>query len=89
LGKEDYPTAYKIARKSVTPKKMTPTPERIGLADRHGQEIKQRDLALAELMATRANDATKGKDAAIIDTLARIRLYRARKKRRSRCKKRR
>ncbi len=31
------------------------------------------------MMATRANDATKGKDAAIIDTLARIRFMQGKK----------
>jgi len=34
--------------------------------------LEKRDLALAEKMAVRANEATKGKEPAILDTLARV-----------------
>jgi len=74
LGKQDYPAAYKVAA---------------GLSDAHkdnaqfqnglawqiltDKSIKDRDLILAEKIATRAKDASESKDAAILDTLARAR----------------
>ena len=80
LGKEDYPTAYKIAAKISDAKKDdAQLQNELAWQIATDKKIKQRDLALAEMMATRANDATKGKDAAIIDTLARIRFIQGKK----------
>ena len=80
LGKEDYPTAYKIAAKISDAKKDdAQLQNELAWQIATDKKIKQRDLALAEMMATRANDATKGKDAAIIDTLARIRFLQGKK----------
>ena len=80
LGKEDYPTAYKIAAKISDAKKDdAQLQNQLAWQIATDKKIKQRDLALAEMMATRANDATKGKDAAIIDTLARIRFMQGKK----------
>ena len=41
--------------------------------------IEQRDLALAETIATRAHEAAKGEDAGIADTLARVLFLRGKK----------
>ena len=43
------------------------------------KSIKQRDLALAEKIAMRANDAAQGKDANVLDTLARARFMQGKK----------
>ena len=36
------------------------------------RDLKKRDLALAEKIAERANQAARGKDANVLDTLARV-----------------
>jgi hypothetical protein len=41
--------------------------------------ISQRDLSLAETIATRANEAARGKEAYILDTLARVLFLRGKK----------
>ena len=73
LGKKDYKSAYKVMEELSDKKK-----ENAGLQNQMAWDIatreglEKRDLNLAEKMATRAVDASKGKDAAILDTLARV-----------------
>jgi hypothetical protein len=43
------------------------------------RRIKERDLALAETLAKRANDATKGENPMILDTLARVKFMQGNK----------
>lgn len=72
LGKEDYPSAYKLAEKiSDTHKDDASVQNELAWQILTDKNIKQRDLALAEKIAMRANDAAHGKDANILDTLAR------------------
>jgi hypothetical protein len=42
-------------------------------------EIKKRDLKLAETLANRANEGSKGKDPGILDTVARIKYMQGQK----------
>jgi len=73
IGKEDYPGAYKLAGKISDANKDNPMLQNeLAWKIATDKSIKKRDLNLAEKMANRANDATKGKDAAILDTLARV-----------------
>ena len=73
LGREDYPAAYKMATKISDANKDNPMLQN-DLAWRIATDdgIKQRDLAVAETIAKRANDASGGKDPGILDTLARV-----------------
>jgi hypothetical protein len=73
IGKEEYPAAYRLAAKvSDTHKDNAGLQNDLAWQIATDKAIKQRDLALAETMATRANEAAKGQDAAILDTLARV-----------------
>jgi thiol-disulfide isomerase/thioredoxin len=73
LGRKDYAGAYKLAGAL-----SDAHPDNAGLqnelawfiADQPGLE--KRDLALAEKMAGRANEATQGKEPGVLDTLARV-----------------
>jgi len=80
LGKEDYPAAYALASKiSDAHKDDAMRQNKLAWQILTDKNIKQRDLALAEKIAVRANDAAKGKDANIIDTLARARFMQGKK----------
>jgi len=73
LQKEDFPAAFKAARQFSDANKgeaMLQNQIAWDLATRPG--IKERDMEVLNLIATRANDAAQGKDAAILDTLARV-----------------
>jgi len=81
LGKKDYPAAYKLASElsdSHQDNAMMQNQLAWDIATKDG--IEQRDLKLAEKIATRANDAAKGKDPAILDTLARVLFMNGKKK---------
>jgi len=72
FGKEDYPAAYKIASKmSEENKGNFRLQNELAWRIMMDKSLKERDLALAETCATRANDATEWKVPAILDTLAR------------------
>jgi thiol-disulfide isomerase/thioredoxin len=80
FGKEDYAAAYKLARKQSDAHKgdamfQNQLAWRI-VAD---ENIKERDLAVAELCATRANDASQAKDPTILDTVARVKFMQGQK----------
>jgi thiol-disulfide isomerase/thioredoxin len=73
LGKEDYPAAYKLAANiSETHPENAMLQNELAWQIATGEGIKERDLNVAETIAHRANDAAKGQDAGILDTLARV-----------------
>ncbi len=73
MGKGDYQKAYAVAEKiSDANKDEAMLQNDLAWQIATGEGIKDRDLKLAEKFANRANDAAKGKDPAIIDTLARV-----------------
>lgn len=73
LGRKDYPGAYKLAGAI-----SDAHPENAGLQNELAWAIatqpglEKRDLALAEKLAGRANQATQGKEPGVLDTLARV-----------------
>jgi len=80
FGKKDYPEAYKLAAHvSETHKDDPELQNELAWRIATDKTIEQRDLALAETIATRANEAAKGKEAAILDTLARIQFMQGKK----------
>jgi thiol-disulfide isomerase/thioredoxin len=73
IGKKDYPAAYKIAEQlSDGHKDEAMLQNDIAWQIATDPKIEQRDLKLAEKIATRANDASKGQNPAVLDTLARV-----------------
>ena len=73
VGKKDYPAAYKLASKmSDAHPDNAMLQNQLAWQIATDEAIAERDLALARKIATRANEAAKGKDAAILDTLARV-----------------
>jgi len=80
LGRKNYTDAYKLAGtlSDAHPKNaMVQNELAWTIAMQPGLE--KRDLALAEKMAVRANEATQGKEPAILDTLARIQFMNGKK----------
>jgi thiol-disulfide isomerase/thioredoxin len=72
LGKDDYKAAYKVAGQlSEANKKNAMLQNQLAWQILTGAGIKERDLDLAETIAVRGNEAADGKNAAILDTLAR------------------
>lgn len=73
IGKKDYPAAYKLAAGiSEAHKNNAQLQNQLAWQTASDKQIEQRDLELAQTIATRANDAAKGKDPNILDTLARV-----------------
>jgi thiol-disulfide isomerase/thioredoxin len=73
LGKGDYADAYKLASKiSDANKDEAMLQNDLAWQIVANENIKERDLKLAETFANRADAAAHGKDPAIIDTLARV-----------------
>jgi thiol-disulfide isomerase/thioredoxin len=73
LDRQDYKGAYKLAARlsdSHPEDKMLQNELAWKIAT--GRGIAERDLDLAEKIARRANETAKGKDAEILDTLARV-----------------
>ena len=80
IGKKDYPAAYKLAAKvSDAHKDNAMLQNQLAWQIATDEGIEQRDLALAETIATRAHEAAKGEDAGIADTLARVLFLRGKK----------
>lgn len=80
FGKKDYKGAYKLIEQLSDKNKdnaMLQNQLAWDIVTREGLE--ERDIKLAEKIATRANEAAKGKDAAILDTLARVQFMNGRK----------
>jgi thiol-disulfide isomerase/thioredoxin len=73
FGKKDYESAYKLARElSDAHKDNAAVQNYLAWMIATDPGIEQRDLDLAEMIANRANNASNGKDAAILDTVARV-----------------
>jgi thiol-disulfide isomerase/thioredoxin len=73
IGKKDYAAAYKSAREfSNTHKDDAMVQNALAWQIVSNKAIEKPDLELADLLATRANDASQGKDAGILDTVARV-----------------
>jgi len=73
LGKEDYGEAYKLMEKiSESSPKNALLQNELAWRLVSDKSIKQPDLGLADTLATRANEAAGGKDANILDTVARV-----------------
>jgi thiol-disulfide isomerase/thioredoxin len=73
IGRKDYPAAYALAGKLSDAKKddvMFQNELAWQIATK--KDIETRDLDLAEKIAMRANAASKGKNAEILDTVARV-----------------
>ena len=70
---KEYPAMYKlVAQISETHKDNAMLQNMLAWRIATEKGIEQRDLALAETIATRANEAADGKDAQVLDTLARV-----------------
>ena len=75
VGKEDFKGAFKLAGQLSDANKdnaMLQNALAWDLATNSKIKDSDRDLALLQKIATRANDAAQGKDAGILDTLARV-----------------
>ena len=73
FGKKDYESAYKLARElSDAHQDNAMIQNHLAWTIATDPGIEQRDLDLAEMISNRANKASKGKDAAILDTVARV-----------------
>ena len=80
LRKEDYTAAYALAEKiSDAHKDDVMRQNALAWQILSDKSIKQRDLALADKIASRANDAAKGKDANVLDTLSHARFMQGKK----------
>jgi thiol-disulfide isomerase/thioredoxin len=72
LGKKDYKAAYKAAAEiSEAQKDDAELQNALAWQILTDDSIEERDVNLAEKIATRANEAAKGENPAILDTLAR------------------
>lgn len=72
IGKKDYPAAFKLAlATSDAHKDNAQIQNALAWEIVADPELEQRDLAIAETIATRANDATEGKEPVVMNTLAR------------------
>src|SRR6266568_3188966 len=82
LGKKEYVAAYQLASKvGEANKDNAVVQNQIAWRILTDDSIEQRDLKLAETMANRANEITKGNDAGILDTLARSLFMQGKKER--------
>jgi len=73
LGKKDYPAAYQLAAKmSDAHKNSSGLQNALAWQIVSDKTIEKPDLELAEKLANRANEAAKGRNAAILDTQARV-----------------
>jgi thiol-disulfide isomerase/thioredoxin len=80
IGKGDYTAAYKLAEQiSDAHKDNAMLQNQLAWQIATDDAIKKRDLVLAEKIAMRANDAAKGEDPSILDTVARVLFMRGKK----------
>jgi thiol-disulfide isomerase/thioredoxin len=80
LGKKDYPAAYKLALQvSDAHKDDAQLQNAMAWEIVANPTIEQRDLTVAETLATRANAAANGKEPAVLDTLARVQFMKGNK----------
>jgi thiol-disulfide isomerase/thioredoxin len=80
FGKEDYTAAYALASKISDAHADSPMLQNeLAWRIATNPDIKERNLKLAETFANRANEGTHGKDAGIVDTVARIKFMQGHK----------
>jgi thiol-disulfide isomerase/thioredoxin len=80
FGKEDYEAAYKMVNKvSEANQDNAMMQNELAWQIATDPNIKKRDLKLAETLANRANEGSKGKDPGILDTVARIKYMQGQK----------
>jgi hypothetical protein len=80
FGKQDYPAAYALAAKiSETHADNPMVQNQLAWQIATDPDIKERNLKLAETFANRANEGSQGKDAGILDTVARIKFMQGQK----------
>jgi thiol-disulfide isomerase/thioredoxin len=80
FGKKDYPAAYKMAtRISDSHKDNAEMQNELAWRLATDKRLEQRNLDVAETIANRANDASKGNEPGILDTLARIKFMQGKK----------
>jgi tetratricopeptide (TPR) repeat protein len=80
FGKEDYDAAYKMVNKvSDANQDNSMVQNQLAWQIATDPSIKKRDLKLAETLANRANEGSKGKDPGILDTVARIKFMQGHK----------
>ena len=73
IGRNDLPGALKFATQISDTQKDNPSIQNaLAWQLATNEALTPKELAVAELIATRGNDAAKGADSAILDTLARI-----------------
>jgi thiol-disulfide isomerase/thioredoxin len=79
-GKEDYPAAYKLAAKiSEAHAENSMLQNELAWQIATDPNIKERNLKMAETFANRANERSGGKDAGILDTVARVKFMQGQK----------
>jgi thiol-disulfide isomerase/thioredoxin len=80
LGRKNYSAAYKVAASISDGHKDDPQIQnQLAWQIATDKQIEKRDLELAQTIATRASEAAKGKDPAILDTVARVQFMRGKK----------
>lgn len=80
FGKKDYPAAYKLANQiSDKHKDDALMQNQLAWSIVSDPSIEKPDLSSAETFATRANEASKGRNPSIIDTLARVKFMQGKK----------
>jgi thiol-disulfide isomerase/thioredoxin len=80
IGKKDYPAAYKLAQQlSDAHKDDAQLQNAMAWEIVANPTIEQRDLTVAETLATRADAAANGKEPAVLDTLARVQFMKGKK----------
>ncbi len=80
VGQKDYPAAYKTAGEISDAHVDNPMLQNeLAWRIATDETLEKRDLELAQKMADRANTATKGKDAGVLDTVARVQFMRGKK----------
>jgi thiol-disulfide isomerase/thioredoxin len=80
VGKKDYPAAYEFASKVASEQKENAMLQNeIAWKIVSDVSITNRNLEVAETLARQANTALKGKDPAILDTLARVKFLQGKK----------
>ena len=80
LGKKDYPGAYKLAAQiSDANTNDVRLLDKLAWGIATDPSIETRDLDLAEKIAKQGNEAAKGQDPSILDTLARLQFMRGHK----------
>src|SRR5260370_13558324 len=80
IGKKDYPAAYKLATQfSEAHKDNAMLQNELAWQIPTDETIADRNLDLAQTLATRANEAATDKEPVVLDTLARVQFLRGNK----------